>query len=138
MLHDHRIDIPWFESDMYLCGPGAFCEGLRDELVERGANGDRIFFERFDEATADADAVECADIVFAVSGKTVQWTADNDLSLLEVAEQAGVTINNDCRAGACLTCKTRIMEGKATIDLGDAFTLPCIGRPASARVVIEA
>jgi ferredoxin-NADP reductase len=138
MLHDHRIDIPWFESDMYLCGPGAFCENLHDELVERGANSDRTFFERFDGAAASADAVERAEINFALSGKTVQWTANDDLTLLELAERAGVAINNDCRAGACLTCKSRILEGKATVDLGEGFTLPCVSRPAAERVVVEA
>lgn len=35
-----RIDLPWFESDIYICGPSVFQQELRAAFIEQGANTD--------------------------------------------------------------------------------------------------
>ena len=135
---DHRADLPWFEADLYICGPGDFCAGIRDALVARGGNPDRIFHELFAAAPNTANSIEQATITFARSGAVAEWTADADLPLLELAEQAGANIASSCRAGSCLTCRCRVLEGTATVDLGDGTTLPCVARPATEILVLDA
>ena len=135
---DHRADLPWFEADLYICGPGDFCITLRDALIARGGNPDRIFHELFAAAPTAAESVERATITFARTGVVADWTADADLPLLELAEQAGVDMESSCRAGSCLTCRCRVLEGTATVDLGDGTTLPCVARPASETLVLDA
>ena len=135
---DHRADLPWFEADLYICGPGDFCVGIRDVLVARGGNPDRIFHELFAAAPIATDSVERATVTFARSGAVAEWTADADLPLLELAEQAGANIASSCRAGSCLTCRCRVLEGTATVDLGDGTTLPCVARPATETLVLDA
>jgi ferredoxin-NADP reductase len=137
MLSERRIALPWHESDTYICGPGDFCARLKNELVIRGANADHIFFESFSAPPAIATDVQSAQVRFRRSGITCTWRADEDLSLLELAEQAGISVPSDCRAGACLSCKTAVIAGAATTDMGDGTALLCIGRPRSASLTLD-
>ena len=129
VLADHRIDLPWFEADIYICGPGELCRVLPDELVARGANADHIFTERFDTIVAGATDIQSAQISFAKSGRTATWTAVDDQSLMELARDAGVVVTSDCESGTCLTCMTAVIEGETTVDTGDGSTLLCVARP---------
>lgn len=134
-----RIDLPWFESDIYLCGPDEFCTSLRDGFIAAGANPDHLFFEHFTTAPATDAACESeVEIRFARSKVTATWRPDDDLTLLELAEREGIEIAQDCRAGTCLSCATRIEDGSTTSMLDAGRTLLCVARPVSARVVLDA
>jgi ferredoxin len=61
-----------------------------------------------------------ASIRFAKSGKLAPLPPDR--SVLEVAESIGVPIDYSCRAGTCGICKTRLLEGKVTMEVQDALT----------------
>jgi ferredoxin-NADP reductase len=137
MLGQHRVDQPWFENDTYLCGPANFCCDLKEELVARGGNADRIRYEIFSAPPVLETLLDEADIRFARTGVTGHWRADEDLSVLEVAERLGVAVPSDCRAGRCLTCKTKILEGEATSNLPDGSALLCISRPKTPRLVVD-
>jgi ferredoxin len=43
-------------------------------------------------------------------------------TVLEAAEDLGVSINYDCRAGICGQCKTKLLAGHVTLDTEDALT----------------
>ena len=134
---ERHIPLPWHETEIYLCGPGDFCQDLKTEFVTRGANADRIFFERFSAQAAEVSELETAQIVFQRTGVTSTWSQEGDLTLLELAESAGVEIANDCRAGACLTCQIAVLEGETTVHMDAGATLMCIGRPKTPRVVLD-
>jgi ferredoxin len=80
--------------------------------------------------------------LFGASGKTLEWNAIDDMSLLELAEEGGVEVPNDCRAGACHTCQSKILDGATTaahlMPDGSPGALLCIGRPSSRTVTINA
>jgi ferredoxin len=63
---------------------------------------------------------ETATLTFAKSGVTAQVT--NATTILEAAEDAGVTIPFECRSGICGQCKTRLVHGKVRMDAQDALT----------------
>ena len=132
-----RIPLPWFEHDAYICGPGDFCQTIKSQLVDRGANPDCIFLENFSTPAPESSDLDTAQIKFLRSGITCVWNADEDLTLLEVAENCGVATQSDCRAGACLTCKTAVIAGETTVQTGDGSTLLCIGRPKTRVVVLD-
>ena len=50
---------------------------------------------------------------FALSGIEIPWSQE-DGTLLELAEEAGLVPPFGCRSGICGTCKTRIVRG--TVD----------------------
>ena len=137
MFGDRRIPLPWFESDFYLCGPGDFCMQLKQQLIDRGANPLHLFLELFVGATIEPTELEQAEVTFERSGVSATWNAAQDLTLLELAEQAGVRVENDCRAGTCLTCRTRLVGGQMTADMGDGSGLLCIGRPKTSRLCLD-
>ena len=136
-LQGRRVDLPWHECDMYICGPGDFCSQFKDAFAARGANADHIHMELFAGAETESTELEKARVRFAKSGFDRIWNANMDLSLLELAERAGIDIEHDCRAGTCLTCKTKVLSGETTADLDDGDTLLCIARPKTARLVID-
>jgi ferredoxin-NADP reductase len=133
----HRIALPWYENDTYICGPGDFCVTLKEGLTALGANPDHMFYELFSVTPRTATEIDWAEVHFRRSGVSCIWHAAEDLTLLEIAERVGIAVGNDCRAGACLTCKTAVLEGSVTTDLGDGSALLCIGKPRSARVSLD-
>jgi ferredoxin len=105
--------------------------------VARGGNADRIHFELFNAPPIEETSLDTAEVRFERSGLTAQWTAEEDLTLLDVAERAGVSVPSDCRAGTCLTCRSKILNGTMTASLEDGYGLLCIGRPKTARLVLD-
>ncbi|MBB4633753.1 MOSC domain-containing protein [Sphingosinicella soli] len=140
-----RIDLPWFESDIYICGPAAFESELRAVFIEQGANPDRVFSESFSAPSGGGtgSSVDTAEVVFSRSGITTRWDADSGLSLLELAEEHGLLPASGCRMGICQACTCTITEGALHYDPAPSAPAPdgsgllCIGRPKTARIVID-
>ena len=83
-------------------------------------------------------------INFAKSGKTI--TADGAATLLELAENSGIAISHECRAGHCGECMVKCLKGhiemieQAEIDHKDrtkGWVYACCAYPAS-NVVLDA
>ncbi len=138
--------IPASEGNFYICGPEGMHASLREVLEEWGAHPARIFTEAFQATHGEAvgKKVEEAEIVFSKSGRTLHWSADDDMTILELAEANGIEIPNSCRMGVCQTCECALETGssyyamKPTAPLSEQTMLTCCARPGSSRVVIEA
>jgi ferredoxin-NADP reductase/ferredoxin len=82
-------------------------------------------------------------VSFAKVGRQVP--ADGSLSILEIAEQAGITIPSACRAGACGACKVRTQGGTVRYsttptaltekDAEAGYVLACVAHPVDPLVV---
>lgn len=76
-------------------------------------------------------------VEFRRSGRSAPASAG--LSVLEAAEEAGVEISSLCRAGACGTCRTRLVSGEVEGDSGvldpsersEGWILACVSRPVT-------
>jgi ferredoxin-NADP reductase len=124
--------LPQDDYDIYLCGPRPFMQANWRLLRSLGINGKRINYEFFGPATileedevmpatssipaspeskAPAGTTEDAlTVEFLPSGTRVAWSQSCQ-SLLELAEQAGLTPPFNCRAGLCNTCQVTLREG---------------------------
>ncbi len=140
------IHLPGIHSQFYVCGPPAFMAMVHEALLSLGVTEDNIFSETFGPASAGERRVartETAIVTFARSGKTVVWDPAEDMTLLELAEEAGLELETSCRSGVCGTCDTRLLSGNvcyfpAPLDapaLGRC--LPCCARPADAEIVLD-
>jgi ferredoxin-NADP reductase/predicted pyridoxine 5'-phosphate oxidase superfamily flavin-nucleotide-binding protein len=113
------------DYDFYLCGPSAFMQVLYAAIRSLGVSDARIFTEAFSPAAlirqvdyesvlppAENEADEAV-IKFAKSGFEQRWNA-GDTTLLETAEQHGLTPSFGCRTGACGSCAVKLLSGSVT------------------------
>ncbi|EDM67130.1 oxidoreductase, FAD-binding [Moritella sp. PE36] len=140
--------LPIDDYDFYLCGPSAFMQSMYDLLRELGVSNERIKAEEFGPASLtrqhDASSVEfiaipsasVAVIEFNQSEVEQTWTAEEG-TLLEFAENHGLTPEFGCRSGQCGACKTKLLAGKVSYqteisaDLRDDEVLLCCAVPAA-------
>jgi ferredoxin-NADP reductase len=123
----------------FLCGPPPFMEASRGILRGLGVKPDSIKQESFGGAaakTAQGDSAASdtgVAIEFARSGKTCRVRPGQ--TVLEAAEEQGVTIPSSCRQGQCGTCRTKLLEGNVRMDTeqgldpdfrAQGFVLPCV------------
>ncbi|UYM14643.1 MOSC domain-containing protein [Endozoicomonas euniceicola] len=140
-----RIDMPLVEFDIYMCGPPVFQEKIREGLIAEGANEDRLFQESFTPKALENNeaSLEKATVVFSRSNITSEWLSEDGLSLLELAESAGLSPDYGCRVGICQSCMANLVEGKVRYDvalmheLEAGKVLLCSAKPAEDRVVID-
>jgi ferredoxin len=157
--------LPLDDYDVYLCGPRPFMQANWRLLRNLGIAAKRIHYEFFGPATileedevdvtpattpptpttpaptAAAGAAESALTVhFLPSGARVAWN-QNCHSLLELAEQVGLTPSFNCRAGLCNTCQVSLREGsveyfEAPLDApANGDILLCCTHPTTAVTV---
>lgn len=111
---------------------------LSNETMASNGNGHHLT----DEAIAQTLSLDTAEVSFTQSGVNV--IADGDLSILELAEQEGVSIPNACRAGGCGACKVRT-QGRVryatppaaltAADRESGHALACVAHPVGALAV---
>ena len=150
------------EVPIYLCGPDAMMDAMKSLFAELGAPPENVHFEAFvsppsapapDASVAEESVEEAKEspvrggavtVQFAVSG--LSTSVEEGATLLDAAEEMGVDIPFDCRAGICGQCKTKLVSGRVVMDVQDALTaddrsrrlvLACQARPVR-DVVVDA
>lgn len=136
-----------------MCGPGPMMAAMRALLISMGVPDAEIHEEEFVSPPAPAPGQPeppeelpadgaVPSVRFERSGKSTEVPAD--LTVLEAAEECGVTIPFECRSGICGQCKTRLISGKVVMEVQDALTgtdrargimLACQARAAQDLVV---
>ncbi len=126
---------------IYLCGPDGMMAAMRVLLLELGVAASAINTEAFVTPVAANDAATLAPEVgaasvgapplgdasagggrirFARSARDAEPSAGK--TILESAEDAGVSIPFECRSGICGQCKTRLVAGRVTMETEDALS----------------
>ncbi len=155
--------LPLDDYEVYLCGPQPFMQANWRLLRDLGIDRQRIHYEFFGPATVLEDDQErpasrppapatpsisspptttddALTVHFLPSGTRIDWQQDCH-SLLELAEQAGLTPSFNCRAGVCNSCQVSLREGtveyfEEPLDAPiNGNILLCCTRPTSALTV---
>ncbi len=145
---------------IFLCGPDPMMQAVRKAIRSLGISDDQVATEEFVSPRGTGSAVEqssadkpdgpgsdlqSATITFGLANQTVD--VDTSTSILEAAEQAGVSLSWECRAGVCGQCKVRCTSGRVRMDSRDAlssaeeangFILACQSHPVTESVTIDA
>ncbi|MDX1947217.1 MAG: iron-sulfur cluster-binding domain-containing protein, partial [Pirellulaceae bacterium] len=129
-------------SRVHLCGPTEMTDPIIAQLKTLGVATESIHVESFaspsratasEPATAQAPAAvpapaavatgtaasDEATLEFTQGGKTVGMLGGR--TILEIAEDHGINIPYDCRAGICGQCKVRLLGGNVVMDAEDAL-----------------
>jgi ferredoxin-NADP reductase/DMSO/TMAO reductase YedYZ heme-binding membrane subunit len=147
-------------QEIYLCGPDEMMIATRRLLEELRVPPVQIKTEAFvspgvldaaaaapasaPAAPAVDDASEARLVTFAASSKSAELSADQ--TILDAAEDAGISIPFECRSGICGQCKTKLLHGRVSMDAEDALTakekstgiiLACQARPRG-EVTVDA
>ena len=141
-----RRELPSNDFAFYYCGPGPMMAALTAGLKEWGVPGSRLHYEAFGplsvkRANPTGTAVR-HQVTFRKTGTARPWDASCG-TLLDLAEQAGVTIASGCRTGNCGTCLVALQEGDVTyVQLPGTvpearWCLACIAQPTG-DVVLDA
>ncbi|WNG85399.1 PDR/VanB family oxidoreductase [Mycobacterium sp. ITM-2016-00317] len=140
---DRFLGSPEPQTAVYCCGPGSLIDAveLRCASWPTGA----LHLERFTPRELPALGPDGQfEVQLAGTGTTLRVQADR--TLLEVLEDAGIEIDNSCRAGICGTCEVRVLGGIPEHHddvLSDSeresreIILPCVSRSRSAVLVVD-
>jgi ferredoxin-NADP reductase len=118
---------------VHVCGPVPMMETVRKELLELGVPAGRIKTEAFGPAlgkpeptqappptSAEAPAeVALPTVSFSVSEKSAPFPPDK--TILDVADQVGVDIDNSCRVGTCGTCRVKLLAGTVSMAVEEGL-----------------
>jgi ferredoxin-NADP reductase len=129
---------------VYSCGPELLLEAVEDFSTTWPAGS--LHTERFAArpVTAGPSALETFEVVCQRSGITLK--IEQDRSILEAAEEAGLKVLSSCRAGVCGTCDVDIIDGvpdhrdsvlSASERASNEFMLVCTSGSLSPRLVLD-
>ncbi|MEC7548048.1 MAG: ferredoxin reductase [Pseudomonadota bacterium] len=101
------------ERKVMICGPTPMIQLVRSVVAEQGVSADNIMFEYFGAAPIELDRGDAKDayVNFEKGGVAAMSSADQPVSLLELAEQNGLKPLAGCRVGVCHQCKCTKKSG---------------------------
>ncbi len=140
----------------YICGPEDMIMAVRDGLEESGVAKENIHFELFTSPNAKkSESIQqpknspkiSASVTIILDGDEMDIELDSTgKNILDAAQEAGADLPFACKGGVCCTCKAKIMEGTASMDVNYAlepdeveagFILTCQAHPTSERLVVS-
>jgi ring-1,2-phenylacetyl-CoA epoxidase subunit PaaE len=140
---------------VFICGPTGMSEDIEATCREIGIAEDRIHVERFvsglggkprPKAIIPASAPPKAFASLIIDGKRRDVPVAEGEAILDAALRGGVELPFACKGGMCSTCRARLVEGKAEMDvnyslepweLKAGFILTCQAKPVSDKVVVD-
>ena len=139
-----RLATPEPGTHLYVCGPSGFIETVLDAARGNDWPEPQLHCEFFKADLVSNTDNTSFEVKIASSGRVLVVPAEK--SVVQVLEEAGVSVPVSCEQGVCGTCLTRVLEGvPAHRDLyltpdeqaaNDQFT-PCCSRSKSPGLVLD-
>lgn len=141
-------------DDVYICGPEQMILETKDALLEKGVEASKVHIELFTTPSTKAPEkkqenlpkVE-SNIEIIIDGDHILLHLDSDgQTILDAAHEAGADLPFACKGGVCCTCKAKILEGSASMDVNYAlepdeveagYILTCQSHPTSSKLVVS-
>jgi ring-1,2-phenylacetyl-CoA epoxidase subunit PaaE len=145
-------------SEYFICGPEAMINAVSDSLKGLGIDSKKIHFELFTSPVqnlAGKTKVEKGTKVDKMMSKvTVVLDGDethfdlssSGFSVLDAALDAGADVPYACKGAVCCTCRAKVIEGSAEMDMNyaleddevaDGYILTCQSHPTSEKLVVS-
>jgi len=140
---------------VFICGPTGMSEDIEKTCRDIGIAEERIHVERFvsglggrprPKAPIPPTAPPKAFASLIIDGKRRDVPVAEGEAILDAALRAGVDLPFACKGGMCSTCRAKLVEGKAEMELNYSlepwelkagFVLTCQAKPVSERVVVD-
>jgi ring-1,2-phenylacetyl-CoA epoxidase subunit PaaE len=140
---------------VFICGPAGMSEQIEATCREIGIAEEKIHVERFvsefggkprPKAVVSPGAPPKATAALIIDGKRREVGVAEGEAILDAALRAGVDLPYACKGGMCSTCRARLVDGTAQMEvnyslepweLEKGFILTCQARPTSERVTVD-
>jgi ring-1,2-phenylacetyl-CoA epoxidase subunit PaaE len=140
---------------VFICGPAGMSEQVEATCRVLGIAPERIHVERFvsefggkprPKQVIAASAPPKAFASLVIDGKRREVPVADGEAILDAALRAGIDLPFACKGGMCSTCRAKLVEGKAEMDINyslepweleEGFVLTCQAKPVSERVVVD-
>ena len=143
-------------DECFICGPEEMIVGVREALADAGVAPEKVHFELF--ATGVPKAAQGPSRPAGTDDQKSQVTVQLDGrayrldmsyygdTILDAALTAGADAPYSCKNGMCSTCRARITEGTAAMDvnyslsedeIARGYILTCQARPTAAQVAVD-
>ena len=140
---------------VFICGPTGMSEDIEATCREIGIPDARIHVERFvselggkprPKKVIAAGAPPKAIASLIIDGKRRDVPVAEGEAILDAALRAGMDLPFACKGGMCSTCRAKLVEGEAPMELNYSlepweleagFILTCQAHPATAKVVVD-
>ena len=109
----------------YACGPTELVKNLREILLLRGIDKDRIFTELFEASPAEIDYSTLQGnvaITLELNGQTHSFESARNQTLLSSALLRGYDAPYSCMNGVCSSCIGRVEEGEAKMAKNETLS----------------
>ena len=110
----------------HICGPPAMMSAVKAALLELGVHETLVKTEAFGTVTRNPATKRTQST--GIAGKVVFQASETtapvplDATILDVADEFGVSIDNACRSGTCASCRVRLVSGNVSMEVEDALT----------------
>lgn len=147
------MDIP--VDEVYVCGPEEMIFAVKETFEGIGLAKEKIHFELFNTSTPKKvidinlpkeQTVE-SNVTVILDGDRYDLALQSDgENILDAANKAGADLPYACKGGVCCTCKAKIIEGTARMDVNYAlekdeveagYILTCQSHPTSEKLIIS-
>lgn len=144
-------------DEFFLCGPETMIHGASEALEKLGVKKEKVHFELFTTSTpaeptqAAKEINQSAEVISEVTvildGDETHFSiSSKGNTILDSALDAGADVPFACKGAVCCTCRAKVLEGTAKMEMNYALTdgeveegyiLTCQSHPTSAKVVVS-
>jgi len=138
---------------VYICGPESMIHGVKDSMQNLGVDSSKVHFELFTTPSgevkkyiSEAPKVE-SNVAIELDGEMIEiHLSSKGDKILDAAQKAGADLPFACKGGVCCTCKAKIIEGSAEMEVNYAlekeevdagYILTCQAHPTSEKLIIS-
>lgn len=141
-------------NEYFICGPEQMILDVSETLKAAGVDKKKIHFELFttpvnlpSESIAAGSFNGTSEVTVLMDGMETSFQLESGgLNILDAAIDAGVDAPFSCKGAVCCTCKAKIVEGKAIMNMNYAlseeevergYILTCQAHPQSDKLVVD-
>lgn len=138
----------------YICGPEGMIHTVKNVLTEHNIDENRIHFELFKAAKAEASVDQKKNIAepgntqltVIVDDEETTFEMSAKQTILEAALDKDLDAPYSCQGGICSSCLAKIKEGTATMvqnsiltesEVADGLILTCQAHPTSPSIIVD-